>query len=243
MIPSLTREDTLSAILSSCIKAIRNLPQDSALNGPLRWMRDHKLLEGSIIYPTIDLTNEDKIQQTASRLFFAFILPSLAKPFGYANLGLGATHFVWCICNIRKIQKREEGYHPQEVEKALIRIFTGVYDLAIGYLLHSSIMNSLIGRSSIPIAFALFPSYPIQLHHLIFEKGVKTITEGKEGKTIVDDQVLKVGCLIKQFCSGLVLTFLPEPEAPKGIGARLWALPSALGTFGQNTWSKVWWTK
>jgi hypothetical protein len=200
------------------MNAVRTLPQGSALDIPWSWMEAHQLTEGSIVYPTIDFKNEKKIQQIAARLFFAIILPSLAKPFGYANLSLGITHLVWCICNIQKIQKREEGYTTQDIENALTRIFTGIYDLAIAHLLCSSFMSSLIGRSSIPFAFALFPSYPIQLHHLIFEKATKKIAEDK---TEINNHVLKAGCLIKQFCNGLMVTFLPEPNAQKGLGGPL----------------------
>ncbi len=236
----------MGSILTSCMNAVRTLPQGSALDIPWRWMEQHKLTESSVIYPTFDLNNEDKIVQTASRLFFAFVLPNFAKPFGYANLGLGATHFILCVINIRKIRNKEDGYSSKELENALIRVFTGVYDLAIAYLLYSSFMSSLWGRSTILIAFALIPSYPIQLHHMIFEKAVKLIpVDPKDGpdakpKEEIDHRALRVGCLIKQFSNGIVETFFPAPtEVPKGLVQRAMSLPNALGTFGADVYGTI----
>ncbi len=219
----------MGSILSSYINVVRTFPLGSAIDLPWGWMEEHKLTEASVVYPTVDLRDEPKIRQTAARLFVAIVLPSLAKPVGYANLGLGVAHLVWCICNIKKIHSGEEGYSPKEVEKALIRCFTGIYDLAIGYLLHSSFMNSLIGRCTVPLVFALLPSYPIQLHRLIFEKAKKTLTEG------IDHDNLREGCFIRQFSEGLTLTCLPAPE-PKT--SRAWAIPSALATWWLSSYAK-----
>jgi hypothetical protein len=224
------------------MNAVRKLPQGSALDASWGWMEQHHLTENSIILPSVDLCNEDKITQTAVRLFFVLLLPLIAKPFGYANLGLGATHLIWCVVNIRKIRAKQDGCSSQDIEKALIRLFTGVYDLAIAYLLCSPFMSSIYGRFTIPIIFALLPTYAIQLHHLIFEKASKQIEQaGQQGQekkfTLeVDHKVLKVGCLIKQFCNGLVEAFLPEPTPiPRGYletaKHRATAIPFALGTF------------
>ena len=162
------------------MNAVRNLPQGSALDAPWGWMEQNKLTESSVIYPTFDLSNENKITQTAARLFFAVLLPTFAKPFGYANLGLGVIHLVWCVMNIQKIRNKEDGCSSQDVEKALIRIFTGVYDLAIAYILYSSLLNTLWGRSILILTVSLVPSYPIQLHHLIFQKATNKIEEAKK---------------------------------------------------------------
>jgi hypothetical protein len=228
------------------MNAVRNLPQGSALDAPWGWMEQHHLAESSVIYPTFDLSNENKITQTAARFFFAVLLPTFAKPFGYANLGLGVTHLVWCVINIKKIRNKEDGCGPQDVEKALIRIFTGIYDLAIAYILYSSLLSTLWGRSIVILTIALVPAYPIQVHHWIFEKATKQIEKaGKDGaekkiKTEIDHRALKVGCLIKQFCSGLVETFIPEPApVPKGYGERALALPYALGTWGRSTFATL----
>lgn len=233
----------MTALISSCIGVIRTLPQGTALEVPWSWLQQHELAEGSIIYPTIDFSNEHKVRQTAARLFFAIIWPFLAKPFGYANTGIGIAHFVWCICNVNKIRKREDGYSGQEMENALVRILTGVYDLAVAYILCSSLMSSLYGQSTIPLLFALLPSYPLQLHHLIFEHATKTIpSDDKKAppKIEVDYYNLKVGCLIKQFCSGLVLTFFPEPKAAATLKDRLLTFPAAIWGFGTATASKIW---
>jgi len=221
--------------------AVRNLPQGSAIDIPWHWILEKNgLTESSVIYPTFELQNEKKIVQTIARLFFAINLPVLAKPFGFANLGLGGIHLVWCICNIGKIKTGESGYSSKDIENALTRICTGIYDLAIGYLLCSTFMSSIWGRPTIPLAFALLPAYPIQLHKLIFEKATKEIPKSeKETEVVIDHYNLKVGCLIKQFCSGLVETFAPKPEATAGLIARATTLPNALITFGANAYTTL----
>ncbi len=238
----------MGTIITSCMNALRHLPQGSAVDIPWGWMEQHQLTESSVVYPAFDLNNENKITQTAARLFFALILPKFAKPFGYANLGLGATHLVWCVINIKKIRSKEDGCNPQDIENALIRLFTGVYDLAIAYILYSSMLNSIWVKTGILLAVSLVPAYPIQLHHLIFEKATNTIEEveveieageekekeGAEKKyTIeIDHHALKVGCLIKQFCTGLIETFAPEPApVPKGFTDYFMAMPNAVGTW------------
>jgi hypothetical protein len=160
------------------------------------------------------------------------MLPSIAKPFGFANLGLGITHFVWCVINIKKIHAKEDGYTHEEVERALIRISAGVYDLVIAYLLGSSLMNSIAGRFSVPLVVALFPTYAIQLHHLIFEKAQTPFKEQEKEINKTNHSALRVGCLIKQFCEGLTFMFLPPPE-PKT--SRWLALPFSLQVFGSAT--------
>ncbi len=236
----------MGSIVTSCMNAVRQLPQGSAVDIPWGWMEQHQLTESSVVHPQIDLKNEDKIIQTAARFFFAIILPKLARPFGYANLGLGATHLVWCVINIRKIRTKGDGCGPQDIENALIRLFTGVYDLGIAYILYSSMLNSIYVKTVIILAVSLVPAYPIQLHHLIFEKATNKIEEaGQQGaeknfKLETNHRALKVGCLIKQFCTGLVETFAPAPaEAPKGISDRLLALPYALGTFGRISYRNL----
>jgi hypothetical protein len=225
-------------IITSFMNALRKLPQGSAIDIPWGWMEQHELTKDSVIFPSIDLNSENKITQTAARLFFAVILPQLAKPFGYANLSLGATHLVWCVLNIKRIRNKEEGCSPQDIESALVRIFTGAYDLGIAYILYSSLLNTIHAKTILLLAVALVPAYPIQLHHLIFEKATKKI-EGAE-KIEVDHRVLKVGCLIKQFCAGLVETFTPAPpEVTITLGARAWALPSALGTWGRSSYVSI----
>jgi hypothetical protein len=207
-------------------------------------MEQHHLTESSVIYPTFEFSNENKITQTAARLFFAVLLPTFAKPFGYANLGLGAIHLGWCAVSIKEIRNKEKGYTSDDIEKALIRLSTGVYDLAIAYLLCSSFMSSIYGSFTIPFVFAMFPTYAIQLHHFIFEKGVTEIEEaGKEGaeKKItleIDHRDLKVGCLIKQFCSGLVETFVPAavPKTWKDCGM---AMPNALATWVRTSYMSI----
>jgi hypothetical protein len=236
----------MGSVLTSCMNVVRHLPQGSAIDIPWGWMEQHKLTEDSAIYP-LDLTNEDKIKQTVSRLFFAYILPNFAKPFGYANLGLGTIHLVWCVINIRKIREKIDGYSSKEVENALIRICTGIYDLAIAYLLYSSFMSSILGRSTILLAFALVPDYPIQLHHFIFEKATKQIPgEQKKGenpkpKEEINHHALREGCLIQQFCKGLVETFIPEPteEEPKNLQYRVMALPNAMVKFGADVYVTI----
>lgn len=221
----------MGSILSSYINVVRTFPLGSAIDLPWGWMEEHKLTEASVVYPAFDFRDESKIRQTAARFFVAIVLPSLAKPVGYANLGLGVAHLVCCICNIKKIHSKEEGYSPKEVEKAFIRCFTGIYDLAIGYLLN----YSLIGRCTVSVVFALGPSYPIQLHRLIFEKAKKTLGEGVTVKTEIDHDNLKEGCFIRQFSEGLTLTFLPAPETQ---ASRVWAIYSALGTWWQSSSAK-----
>ncbi len=227
----------MGSIITNCITAVRNLPQTSAIDFGWIVMGHYQLTESSVLSPQVDFS-VNKIVQTTSRLFFAIILPSVAKYFGFANLGLGGVHLVWCICNIGKIKNNEEGLSSKELENALTRICTGVYDLVIGYLLCSSFMSSLYGRPTIPLVFALFPNYAIQLHHWIFEKATRTVAEGASRQEI-DHLNLKVGCLIKQFCSGLVETFWPKPEAPTGFIARAYTLPSAMGEFGKNVYSTL----
>jgi hypothetical protein len=235
----------MSTIVTSCMNAIRNIPQGSAVDIPWGWMEQHGLTESSVIFPTFDPDNENKITQTVARLFFAVILPRLAKPFGYANLGLGAIQFVWCVLNIKKIRNKEDGCSPQDIESALIRLFTGAYDLGIAYILYSTRLNTIYVKTFLVLAVALVPKYPIQLHHFIFEKATKKI-EGTEQQlteeniTEIDHRALKVGCLIKQFCNGLVEAFAPTPpELPKSFSDRAWALPTALGTFGRATYATL----
>lgn len=230
----------MPSLISSCMNVIRNLPQGSSIDIPWGWMKSQQLAEESVIFPNFDLKNEQKIQQTAARLFFAWILPSLARPFGLVNVSLGITHFVWCICNIQQIRRKENGYSSKDFENALIRILTGVYDLAIGYLLCSSLMTSIYGKSTIPLMFALLPSYSIQLHYLIFEKATRQVVDEKDKQKItteIDHRALKVGCFIKQFCNGLILSFFPEPQA-QGLVARLTSLPSALLSIGAIKWGQ-----
>ncbi len=236
----------MSSIVTSCMNAVRNVPQGSAVDIPWGWMKEHQLTESSVIFPTFDLNNENKITQTAARLFFAVILPKIAKPFGYANLSLGVTQLIWCVINIKKIRSKEDGCSPQDIENALIRLFTGVYDLGIAYILYSSLLNTIYAKTIILLAVALVPAYPIQLHYLIFEKATNKIAETKqEGieqdfKMEIDHRALKVGCLIKQFCNGLVETFTPEnTEVPKSLGDRAWALPQAMGTFGRISYATL----
>jgi hypothetical protein len=236
----------LGSIVTSCMNAVRNLPQGSAVDIPWGWMEQHQLTESSVVHPEFDLKNEIKITQTAARFFFAIILPKLARPFGYANLGLGTTHLVWCVVNIKKIRNNQDGCGPQDIENALIRLFTGVYDLAIAYILYSPMLNSIYVKTVILLAVSLVPAYPIRLHHLIFEKATNKIeAAGQKGtekkfKFEIDHRALKVGCLIKQFCNGLVETFFPAPaEVPKGISGRLLALPYALGTWGKISYRNL----
>jgi hypothetical protein len=226
------------------MNVVRHLPQGSAIDIPWGWMEQHHLTKESVIGP-FDFS-EDKIKQTASRLFFAVILPNFAKPFGYANLGLGTAHLVFCVINIRKIRDKEGDYSTKEIENALIRMCTGVYDLAIAYLLYSSFMSSIWGKSTIYLAFALAPVYPIQFHHMIFEKVTKQIPgdpkepAAAQPKEEIDHRDLRVGCLIKQICTGIIETFMPEPtEEPKGYGQRALALPYALGTWGKNSYATL----
>jgi hypothetical protein len=228
------------------MNAVRNVPQGSAIDIPWGWMKEHQLTENSVIFPSFDLANENKITQTAARLFFAVILPRIAKPFGYANLSLGLTHLIWCVVNIKKIRNKEDGAGLQDIENALIRLFTGVYDLAIAYILYSSLLNTIYAKTILVLAVALVPAYPIQLHHLIFQKATNKIEETnndaseKNFKIEIDHRALKVGCLIKQFCNGLVETFAPElTELPKTLGDRAWALPTALGTFGKVSYATL----
>jgi hypothetical protein len=236
----------MSSIMTSCMNAVRTIPQGSAVDIPWGWMEENKLTESSVIFPTFDLANENKITQTAARLFFAVILPRIAKPFGYANLSLGVTHFLWCVVNINKIRNKEEGSGPHDIENALIRIFTGAYDLGIAYILYSSLLNTIYAKAILVMAVALVPTYPIRLHHLIFEKATNKIEETKNDaaekdfKMEIDHRALKVGCLIKQFCNGLVETFAPtSAEVTKTLGDRAWALPSALGTFGKSSYATL----
>jgi len=230
--------------------AIRNLPQGSALDAPWEWMEQNKLTKSSIIYPTFDLSNQDKITQTAARFFFAVLLPTLAKPFGIANLSLGAFHLAWCVVNIKKIQAKQDECSSHDIEKALTRVFTGAYDLGIAYLLCSPFMTSIYGKFTVPIIFALFPTWAIQLHHLIFEKATQQIEQTNQDgseKTFsleVDHQALKVGCLIKQFCSGLLETFMPEPAPStqsflQSAQQRALAMPYALGTFASASYRNL----
>jgi hypothetical protein len=174
------------------------------------------------------------------------LLPTFAKPFGCANLGLGVTHLVWCVINIKKIRNKEDGCSSQDVEKALIRIFTGVYDLAIAYILYSSLLSTLWGRSIVILTIALVPAYPIQVHHMIFEKATNKIEEaGKEGAEKkftyeIDHRVLRVGCLIKEFSNGLVETFIPPPpETPKSLKDRALAVPYGIGTWGRSCYATL----
>ena len=205
----------MTTFYTSCMSAIRNLPQGSAIDVTWRWMEERNLTESSILSPEIDLINEVKITQNAARLFFGLLLPEISKLFGFANLGLGTIHLVWCVINIRKIRNNKDGCSSQDVEKALIRLWTGVYDLAIAYILCSLFTK---GKYAVPIVFAFFPTYAIQLHHLIFEKEMIKIAiavkEGEEQKFTyeIDHRALKVSCLIKQFSSGLIETFIPPPE-------------------------------
>lgn len=232
------------------MNAVRKLPQGSALDVPWGWMEQNKLTESSIIYPTFEFSNETKITQTAVRFFFAMCLPQLAKPFGIANLSLGAFHLVWCVVNIKKIRAKQDGCSSQDIEKALIRVFTGTYDLAIAYLLCSPFMSSIYGRFTIPIIFALFPTWAIQLHHLIFEKVSEKIEQadqnGQERKFTlrVDHNALKVGCLIKQFCNGLVETLMPEPASTpqtflQSVQHRVLAMPYAMGKFASISYRNL----
>jgi hypothetical protein len=218
------------------MNAVRHLPLGSAIDIPWGWMEQHHLTEGSVITPTIDLYDEQKITQTAARFFFAFMLPSIAKPFGCANLGLGITHFFWCVVNIKKIHSQQEGYTREDVEKAFIRISAGVYDLAIAYLLRSSLMNSIVGRFSIPLVVALFPTYVIQLHHLIFEKAQSIFKEQEKEINKTNHSALRAGCLIKQFCEGLTFMLFPPPE-PKS--SRWLAIPSSLQVFASATLRRI----
>jgi hypothetical protein len=149
------------------------------------------------------------------------------------------------VLNIKKIRNKEEGASPQDIENALIRLFTGAYDLGIAYILYSSRLNSIYVKTILMLAVALVPAYPIQLHHFIFEKATKKI-EGTEKELSeqnikeIDHRALKVGCLIKQFCNGLVETFSPAPvERPKGLGDRALALPYALAVFGRSSYATL----
>lgn len=170
------------------------------------------------------------------------LLPFLAKPFGCVNCGLGLTHLVWCVVNIKKIRAEQDNCSKQDIEKALIRIFTGLYDLGIAYILCSPFMTSIYGRFTIPIFFALLPTWAIQLHHLIFEKATKQILAGSrnssENKSTfkVDHNALKVGCLIKQLGNGLIETFMPAPPPEPRTYLQTarhcaMAMPNAFGTF------------
>lgn len=245
----------MGSIISSCMNVVRNLPLTSALDFQWHLLETHELTNASITYPTIDLTDEKKILQTAARFFMMMMLPSIAVPIGIANVGIGATHFVWCICNINKIRNRESGYPAEEMEKALTRVAIGLYDVAIGYLICSSLMISILetinvassvttyGKWTFPLVFALRPFYLMQLHNLVFEKATKPQSEEDkkaDKKPEIDHHALKVGCLIKQFCHGLILTFLPKPELKLGIGGRILAVPSALVTFVSGNVARAW---
>lgn len=236
----------MGTIFTSCMNAVRTVPQGSAVDIPWGWLEEHQLTESSVIFPTFDLDNEKKIIQTAARLFFAVILPRIAKPFGYANLSLGVIHSIWCVMNIQKIRNKEDGCGPHDIENALIRLFTGVYDLGIAYILYSSLLNTIYAKAILVLAVALVPAYPIQLHHLIFQKATNTIEETKkEGehqnfKMEIDHRALKVGCLIKQFCNGLAEAFAPvPPDTQKKLADRAWAIPRALGTWGRVSYETL----
>lgn len=245
----------MGSVISSCMNVVRKLPLTSALDFQWHLLETHDLTNESIVTPKLDLTDEKKILQTAARFFTMMMLPSIAIPIGIANIGIGATHFVWCICNINKIRNHEPGYPADEMEKALTRVAIGLYDVAVGYLICSSLMISLLeamnvtnsmttyGKWTFPVLFALRPFYLIQLHNLIFEKATKPQTEEqiKTGtKPEIDHHNLKEGCLIKQFCHGLILTFLPKPELKMGVGGRILALPSALVTFVSGNVARAW---
>lgn len=232
----------MGAFIASCTSAIRKLPQGSALDAQWWVLEKFHMTKSSIIFDKIDLCDENKITQTAARFFLAVLLPPLAKPFGYVNCGLGLTHLVWCVVNIKKIRAKQDNCSTQDIEKALIRVFTGLYDLGIAYILCSPFMTSIYGRFTIPLFFALLPTWVIQLHHLIFEKATIQIevanqTSAEKKFTVeVDHQALKVGCLIKQFCNGLVETFMPAPPPEpmtflQTTKRSALAMPYALGTF------------
>ncbi len=234
----------MSTIFTSCMNAVRNAPQGSAVDIPWGWMEEHQLTESSVIFPKVDWDNEDKITQTAARLFFAVILPRIAKPFGYANLSLGLIHSIWCVMNIQKIRDKVDNCGPQDIENALMRLFTGAYDLGIAYILYSSLLNTIYAKAILVLTVALFPAYPIQLHHLIFQKAKhkieETKNEGEKKNEIINHHDLQVGCLIKQFCTGLVEAFAPvPPETPKKFAERAWAIPQALGIFGSISYATL----
>lgn|GEM_PF-1622788 len=240
----------MSAFIASCTSAIRKLPQGSALDAQWWVLEQFHMTKSSIIFDKIDLCNENKITQTAARFFLVVLLPLLAKPFGCVNCGLGLTHLVWCVVNIKKIRAEQDNCSTQDIEKALIRIFTGLYDLGIAYILCSPFMTSIYGRFTIPIFFALLPTWAIQLHHLIFEKATNQIEVANQNSTEkkftiqVDHNALKVGCLIKQFSKGLIETFMPAPPLEpmtflQTTKQRVGAMPYALGTFFTVSYRKA----
>jgi hypothetical protein len=223
----------LSAFTGNCIRAISDSNFCSGIEMGWHLVNHFKATEGSPLSPKVEFS-ADKISQSVIRGLFAFYLPQICWVGFCSNGAMGGIHFIYCICNIKTIDRKE-------LEKAFVRLAIAAYDLAIYFLLASPVFGYL----GIPIkviiivAFAFYPQLTLQLHRIFFGPLEKEIPdpaakaeENKKIKTIEFSQ-LDPACVIQSFAKGINDTWLPPP-APvpltnwQSLKSRCYAFPSSM---------------
>ncbi len=222
----------MTSIHTKCLNVIRALPLESGIDIPWKWMEDHKLTNGSLVLPIIDIS-EENIKQTAARVVFALmLLTPICQFIAACNFGLGSAHLIWCVCNMKNF--RDKSIDRTEFERAFIRLSTAVYDFAIFYLLSSHFIGSGYLKGFLLVSIALAPQQILQLHHAVFAKA-ETASEEAPAEKVADPYHLNEECLIQVFAKGMTDTIIP-PEIKKGFWSRIISLPTGLGSYTMNTY-------
>lgn len=236
-----------SGLFSRCMNAVRALPVDSGINLPWTLMVERLSLDkGSLVLPVFDFS-EDHIKQTAGRVIYALmLLDPFCKLAALCNGVLGAMHFVWCVCNIRKFHSNE--LNRNEFEKTIIRLSTAVYDLALVFFLSSYCPGSGYLKGLLFLTIAISPQQFMQFHHAIFAHAEKEQPKAEpakdEAKLVapslreIDFNALREDCLIKVFAKGWTDAWLP-PKPESTWKDRVMALPSGLTSYSASLYQSL----
>lgn len=238
-----------TGLFTRCTNAIRNLPLDSGIN--FSWtviVEQLSLDKGSLVLPVFDFS-EDHIKQTAGRVVYVLMLLNpFCKLAILCNGILGATHFVWCVCNIRRFHSYE--LDRKEFEKSIIRLSTVVYDLVVVFLLSRFCPGSGYLNGLLLLTIALSPQQFTQFHQAIFAHKIKEApaaappAEGQskeEAKPVAappkekDFYHLREDCLIQVFAKGCTDAWIP-PQPQSTWKDRVLSLPSGLTSYAGSVY-------
>ncbi|MBS0649119.1 MAG: hypothetical protein JSS10_07860 [Verrucomicrobia bacterium] len=239
-----------NGLWTRCTNALRNLPLDSGIHFPWTFLVERLSLDkGSLVLPIFDFS-EDNIQQTAGRVIYVLMLMDpFCKLAALCNGVLGSTHFVWCVCNIRRFHAQE--LDRKEFEKAIIRLSTAVYDVAVVFLLSRYCPGSGYLKGLLLLTIALSPQQFTQFHQAIFslQEKPKQATAAdaakeeskEEGKLAAepakekDYYHLREDCLIQVFAQGCTDAWLP-PQPQSTWKDRFMSLPSGLTSYAGSVY-------
>ncbi len=179
---------------------IKEFPLTTAFDGPWKWLEEKGLSQNSILADP----SKEKIHATLARVCFGILLPYIAKPAAWCNLGIGAVHL--SFLGYALIQRKE--IDRKELQKAFIHVAAGVYDLALAYL-----SGLVLVRIALIAGIALLPNYVNRVHRFIFATAPTAQPATPNAPNAPPpDHILDPGCFIEKTTKTLAIICRPPPE-------------------------------